>query len=96
VPDTRLRFAPGAGPDRLNYRVSGDKFAHRFPHAAAQRDVRESIEELLDAFRRHKPKPAEFEGQRYQRLAHLQALIEAGQVAADYRPLAMAREALAA
>lgn len=92
VPGTALRFAPGAGPDRLNYRVSGDKFARRFPHAVARREVRESVEELLEACRAWRPTPAEFEGARYARLPHLQAQIEAGRVTADYRPVAALAE----
>jgi nucleoside-diphosphate-sugar epimerase len=90
VPGTSLRFAPGAGPDRLNYRVSGDKFAQRFPHAVARRDVLESIEELLEACRRNHPTPQEFEGARYARLAHLEDQIKAGWITADYRPHALA------
>ncbi|HEV7265011.1 MAG TPA: SDR family oxidoreductase [Falsiroseomonas sp.] len=86
VPETEIRFAPGAGPDRLNYRVSGDKFVQRFPHAAPRRAVRESVEELLAAYSDVRPAPEEFEGPRYQRLAHLNALIAAGQVTPDLRP----------
>jgi nucleoside-diphosphate-sugar epimerase len=96
VPGTELRFAPGAGPDKLNYRVSGDKFARRFPHAVPRRTVRESAEEILEACRRWHPVPAEFEGPRYQRLAQLQALIAEGRVAADYRPVALPVEPVAA
>ncbi|WP_270935655.1 NAD-dependent epimerase/dehydratase family protein [Falsiroseomonas oryzae] len=92
VPGTVLRFAPGAGPDRLNYRVSGDKFARRFPHAAPRRTVRESVEELLEACLRQRPTPEEFEGARYQRLAHLNALIAAGRVTPDYRPVVLTRD----
>lgn len=92
VPGTALRFAPGAGPDRLNYRVSGDRFAARFPHAAPRRTVREAVEELLDACQRLRPRPEEFEGPRYQRLAHLEGLIARGLVASDLRPLALAMD----
>jgi nucleoside-diphosphate-sugar epimerase len=92
VPGTRLSFAPGAGPDRLNYRVSGDKFARRFPHAVPRREVRESVEEILEACRRMKPTPEEFEGSRYARLAHLNAQIAAGRVSAEYRPISLAVE----
>ncbi len=87
VPGTALRFADGAGPDRLNYRVSGDRFARRFPHAVPRREPRESIEELRDACRALHPTPQEFEGPRYQRLAQLESLIAAGQVTPDYRPV---------
>jgi nucleoside-diphosphate-sugar epimerase len=87
VPGTALRFAPGAGPDRLNYRVSGAKFARRFPHAVPRRGLRESIEEIAEACLRHHPSPAEFEGARYARLAHLQGRIAQGEVANDLRPM---------
>ncbi len=90
VPGTSLRFAPNAGPDKLNYRVSGDRFVRRFPHAAPRRTVREAVEELLEACQRLRPQPDEFEGPRYQRLAHLERLIATGQVAPDLRPLTLA------
>ncbi len=93
VAGTRLSFAPGAGRDRLNYRVSGDKFARRFPHAVPRRELRESVEELRDACRRIGPTPQEFEGPRYQRLAHLEAHIASGRVTPDYRPQTVALEA---
>lgn len=92
VPGTELRFLPGAGPDPLNYRVSGDKFARRFPDAAPRITVREAVEELLDAFRALPPKPEEFEGPRYQRLAHLEAGVAAGRITADLRPVIIARD----
>jgi nucleoside-diphosphate-sugar epimerase len=94
VPGSAIRIAGGAGTDRLNYRVSGDKFATRFPHLAPRRTVRDAVEEILAACRELKPVPAEFEGARYQRLAHLEALIAARRVAADYRPLGIAAEAV--
>ena len=96
VPGTTLRFAPGAGPDRLNYRVSGDKFAERFPHAVPRVTVREAVEELLEACRRTCPTPDEFEGRRYQRLAHLQDSIASGRVSADLRLLVPAGDRVAA
>jgi nucleoside-diphosphate-sugar epimerase len=96
APGTELRFAPGAGPDRLNYRVSGEKFARRFPHAVARRTLRESIEEIAEACRRHRPSPAEFEGARFARLAHLQGQIDAGMVANDLRPACVTAATVAA
>jgi hypothetical protein len=52
--------------------------------------VREAVEELLEACQRLRPQPDEFEGPRYQRLAHLERLIATGQVAPDLRPLTLA------
>lgn len=95
VPGTALRFAPGAGPDRLNYRVSGEKFARRFPHAVARRTLRESIEEIAAACRRLRPTPTEFEGVRYARLPQLQAAIALGAVANDLRPVRVPVQAVA-
>jgi hypothetical protein len=85
LPGTTIRFAAGAGPDPLCYRVSGEKFARRFPQARPRRAVRESIDELAEACRRFDPAVAEFEGPRYQRLAHLRALIATGELAPDLR-----------
>lgn len=95
VPGTELRFASGAGPDRLNYRVSGEKFERRFPHAVARRTLRESIEQIADACRQLRPAPAEFEGARYARLPHLQTAIALGTVANDLRPVLAPEKAVA-
>lgn len=85
VPEAKLRFGEGAGADTRNYRVDCRKFESTFPHAALKWDVRGGVRELLAALREHALTLEEFEGPRYQRLAHLRHLIADGKIDADLR-----------
>lgn len=53
VPDSVVRFAAGAGPDKRNYRVNCDKLARTLPEARPRRTVRDGVSELYDTYRRH-------------------------------------------
>jgi nucleoside-diphosphate-sugar epimerase len=79
VPGCRLGFAEGASPDARNYRVSCDK-AREVLGFQTEWTARAGAEELYDAYRRVGLTLAEFEGPRYQRLAHLRRLIASGAV----------------
>jgi nucleoside-diphosphate-sugar epimerase len=79
VPGCRLSFAEGASPDARTYRVSCEK-AREVLGFQTEWTAREGVEELYAAYRRVGLTLAEFEGPRYQRLAHLRRLIAAGAV----------------
>ncbi len=79
VPGARIRFAPDAGPDPRCYRVNCDKLARTLPDAKARWTARRGVEQLYDAFCRHGGVRAEdFEGARFQRVAHVRSLVTAG------------------
>src|SRR5262245_53675833 len=78
VPGSKVEFAPGASPDKRNYRVSGDKFARVFPDAVPSWTVASGAAELRKALEDNRLTPDDFEGPRYKRIAHLRSLIEAG------------------
>jgi len=80
-----LRFAEGAGADARNYRVDCSKFERTFPKAGLRWDVRSGAAALLAALAEANLSPADFEGPRYQRIAHLRGLLESGRVGPDLR-----------
>lgn len=88
VPTARLRFADGAGADARNYRVTCAKFERTFPNAGLSWTVRTGAEDLLAALKAQAVTPEDFEGPRFQRIAHLRMLMAEGAVGADLRPRA--------
>ena len=85
VPDCELSFAPDAGPDRRSYRVSFEKIARTLPEFRPQWDARRGAEQLYAAYRASGVTLEEFEGPRYQRIAHIRKLIREGILGSDLR-----------
>jgi nucleoside-diphosphate-sugar epimerase len=96
VPGCELAFAPDAGPDKRSYRVSFDRLARALPNAVPKWDARAGAEQLYAAYTRSALTLAEFEGTRYQRIAHIQQRIDEGTLGADLRPAIRARRQTAA
>lgn len=92
VPGTRLAFADGAGPDKRNYRVDCDKAAQRLPGFEPTWSVRDGAEQLYGAFQRFGLDLDEFTGERFQRIKHVQSLIDRGLLGADLRPVPQSSE----
>jgi nucleoside-diphosphate-sugar epimerase len=78
VPGCNIEFAPDAGPDKRSYRVSFEKIARVLPNFEPQWDVRKGAEQLYAAYRSSNLTLAEFEGSRYQRIAHIKKLLSKG------------------
>jgi nucleoside-diphosphate-sugar epimerase len=85
VPGCLLDFAPGAGPDNRSYRVSFEKIAKALPNFKPEWDVKRGAEELYAAYKRSGVTLEEFEGPRYQRVAHIRKLLAEGIVDAQLR-----------
>jgi len=85
VPDCRIEFAEDAGPDTRSYRVSFEKLARVLPNAKPQWDAAAGAEELLAAYSRSTLTLEEFEGPRFQRIAHIRKLLEEGVLDSDLR-----------
>ena len=85
VPGSAVEFAPGASPDKRNYKTNCDKAARVLEHFTPSWTVRQGAEQLHEAYTRHGVELEEFEGERYQRLAHLKHLIDQGRLGADLR-----------
>lgn len=75
VPDCRVTFAEGASPDQRNYRVNCDKAARVLQGFAPAWTARRGIEECHAAYKRHGVTLEEFEGPRFQRIAHVRELL---------------------
>jgi nucleoside-diphosphate-sugar epimerase len=90
VPGCRLEIAADASPDTRSYRVNFDKIARVLPAFKPQWDARRGAEQLYNAYRKSNLTLEEFEGPRYQRISHIQKLINDGILADDmrHRPLA--------
>lgn len=85
VPGSTVTFAPGAGTDLRNYRVSCDLIAAEIPEFRPRWTVREGVEQLVEAYRRYGLTIEAFTGERHQRLKRIRALREAGRLDGDLR-----------
>lgn len=85
VPDCRVALAEDAGPDKRSYRVSFEKIARTLPAFRPTWDARQGAEQLYDAYKRSALTLEEFEGPRYQRIAHIKKLMSEGIIDARLR-----------
>jgi nucleoside-diphosphate-sugar epimerase len=80
VPDSRVALAAGAGPDKRSYRASFAKLTSAFPELAPRWTVRQSIEQMLAAYRANDLRIEDFEGSRFMRIARLKELMASGRL----------------
>lgn len=85
VPGCSVEFAPDAGPDKRSYRVSFEKIKQHLPEFKPQWDARMGAEQLYKAYQASGVTLDEFEGPRYQRIAHIRGLMAKGTLGADLR-----------
>jgi nucleoside-diphosphate-sugar epimerase len=85
VPDSRMEFAEGAGPDPRSYRASFAKIARTFPEFQPQWDAKRGAKHIYEVLKSSNLTLEEFEGPRYQRIAHIKKLIADGIINADLR-----------
>ena len=87
VPGCSISFADDAGPDTRNYRVNCDKIARLLPAFKPQWDARKGAEQLYTAYRSGALAFEDFEGPRYQRIAHIKKLLGEGAIDLGLRTL---------
>jgi len=87
VPNCRIEYAKDAGPDTRCYRVSFEKIARALPAFAPKWDALRGAKQLYEAYRTSKLTLEEFEGPRYQRIAHVKKLIADGVLSKELRHL---------
>ena len=75
VPNCRLEFATGAGPDKRSYRVDFGKIRRILPSFKPQWNARSGAEQLYIAYSSSGLTPEEFEGPTYQRISHIRMLL---------------------
>jgi nucleoside-diphosphate-sugar epimerase len=80
VPGSRITYAPDAGPDKRNYRVSFEKLARVLPGFRPTWTVRRGIEQLHEAYRRNGLTYEEFTGSRLMRIRHILDLLDREQL----------------
>jgi nucleoside-diphosphate-sugar epimerase len=85
VPNSKVEFAPGAGPDLRCYRVDCNHIARRLHAFKPQWTARRGVEQLYDAYCKTGVTLEDFEGERFKRIAHIKKLIGAGEIDDDLR-----------
>jgi len=85
VPNSRVSYAPDAGPDPRCYRVDCNLIARTLHDFKPQWTARRGVEELYDAFCREGLKLEDFEGEKFKRIAHVKQLISEGRLGGDLR-----------
>jgi len=78
VPNCEVSLADDAAPDKRCYRVDCNKIAKEVPGFKPQWTIRRGAEELYESYKRVGLTLEDFEGQRFQRIAHVKHLIDRG------------------
>ncbi len=85
IPGTTLDMVKGAQADQRTYRVNCDKARSALLDWEPQWLTRRGIRDLCQTYREYGLQQRDFEGSRYQRVAHLQQLMASGAVGQDLR-----------
>ena len=83
VPGSEVTYAEDAAPDKRNYRVDCNRICRELPGFKPQWTARRGVEELYQAFRRTNLTLEQFEGETFNRIAHLKKLIREGTIDDD-------------
>lgn len=78
VSDCQVAFAQGASPDKRNYRVNCDRIMHSLKDFRPKWNAPLAAQQLKRCFRHNRLSMEEFEGPRYQRIAHIRMLLAEG------------------
>lgn len=85
VTGSRLIKASDAGPDKRSYRVRCDKIHQTLSEFQPQWNVQRGIEEIYDVMRSRGLEGKDFEGPRYNRIAHVRQLMDQGRLDSNLR-----------
>jgi nucleoside-diphosphate-sugar epimerase len=80
VPESKLSFAEGAGPDLRSYRVDFSKLESTFPTLQLAWNVQAGVAELIAAYNEYNFSHTDFESSRYVRLRRISELLSQGLV----------------
>ena len=78
VPNSDIKYARDAEPDKRSYRVNFSKIAHTLPKFKPQWNARLGAKQLYDAYKKVGITLEEFEGPRYRRITHLENSVNGG------------------
>ncbi len=93
VPGSTLVQAKDASPDKRSYRVNCDRIGATLPQFEPRWTAQMGVEEVYEVVRGSGLKAEDFEGPRYNRIAHVRALINNGRLDQNLRWTADARVA---
>jgi nucleoside-diphosphate-sugar epimerase len=85
IPNCRVEFAPGGGPDKRCYRVSCDKIQRVLPAFRPQWTARKGAQELYEAYRDAGLRAEDMQAGRYVRIRLIQRLLKSGQLDSSLR-----------
>lgn len=85
VPDSELVHAADASPDKRSYRVSCDLIKETLPEYQTVWTAKLGIDEVYQVVRDSGLNAQDFEGARYNRIAHVRALIEGDRLGTNLR-----------
>ncbi len=80
VPNCRIEFAKGASADKRCYRVDCSKLPRVLPGFKTKWNTRKGARQLYDAYKQIGLELEEFEGPKYQRIAHIKHLLSSGKL----------------
>jgi len=80
VPNSEIKYAEGAEPDKRSYRVEFDKIADFLPGFKPKWTVPMGAKQLYEAYKKVDLLVEEFEGPRYRRISHLENSLRSGRV----------------
>jgi nucleoside-diphosphate-sugar epimerase len=85
VPNCQIEYAPQASPDKRNYRVNCDKAKKTLDGFNPQWTIQRGAKELYETYRQVGLKLEDFEGPKFQRIAHIKKRLAEGSLRADLR-----------
>ncbi len=85
VPGCEIEYAEGAGPDTRCYRANFDKIHQVFPDFKTRWTAKMGVEQCYQSYLQHGLERDEYEGIRYKRIAHIENLIEKGELDLNLR-----------
>lgn len=91
VPGCSVEYAPGGSPDLRCYRVNCDKAQRVLNGFVPQWTVEKGAQELYECFRQVGVKVEDFEGPRFQRIAHIKKLLAEDLIDETLRPISAAQ-----
>ena len=80
VPGSEVTFASDAAPDKRNYRVDCNYIARALPGFKPQWTARRGVRQLYKAFQKRGLTLEEFEGEAFNRIAHIKKLVSDGAI----------------
>ena len=85
VPGCKIDYAPDAGPDKRCYRVDCNFISRTLHEFKPQWTARRGVEELYEIYKKESLTLDEFEGEKFQRIAHVKKLVSEGRLDTDLR-----------